>query len=231
MPEPGWYDDPTGESAQRWWDGERWTEHVSAPSTPQAPQAPTPPAPTPAAPVPPAPAPPPGPSGSATMAGSLPPAAPSFPSAAPAASSGGGSKAPLLIIGAIVVVLAIAGVVAVLLAGGGSSATGIDAGHRVNLSVESDGSWEYEFEAPAGTLVIDVRGDGGFDPVAYLQDESGRELAMNDDRSVEHLEEYGGDWLDSLIEIDVSEGRYRLIVEEWSGQAGTGQALFPVVGG
>lgn len=225
MPEPGWYDDPTGESPQRWWDGERWTEHVSGTSAPAAPPAPTPPPPGPGA------------DPGATMAAPLPPSAPApapgFPTAAPAAaSSGGGSKAPLLILGAVVLVIAIAGIAAVLLSGGGgSSSVGIDPGHRVDLSVESDGRWEYEFEAPAGTLVIDVRGDGGFDPVAYLEDASGRELAMNDDRSVEHLEEYGGDWLDSLIEIDVAEGSYRLIVEEWSGQPGTGQALFPVVGG
>lgn len=215
MPEPGWYDDPTGESPQRWWDGEQWTEHVSG--------APTPPPPGPGA------------DPGATMAAPLPmpAAAPGFPAAAPAAaSSGGGSKAPLLIVGAVVVVIAIAGFAAVLLSGGGGSGSvGIDPGHRVDLSVESGSSWEYEFEAPAGTLVIDVRGDGGFDPVAYLEDASGRELAMNDDRSVEHLEQYGGDWLDSLIEIDVAEGSYRLIVEEWSGQPGTGQALFPVVGG
>jgi hypothetical protein len=24
---PGWYDDPTGSGAQRWWDGQRWTDH------------------------------------------------------------------------------------------------------------------------------------------------------------------------------------------------------------
>jgi serine/threonine-protein kinase len=26
---PGWYVDPTGRSAQRWWDGTRWTAHVA----------------------------------------------------------------------------------------------------------------------------------------------------------------------------------------------------------
>ncbi len=226
MPEPGWYDDPTGEAPQRWWDGERWTEHVSSPGTPAVPPAPTPPAPTP-----PAPAPPPGPGVGATVAAPLTPPAPEFPTPAPAASSARGSKAPLLIVGTIVVVLAIIGIAVFLLARGGSGTEGIDAGHRVDLAVESEGSWEYEFEAPAGTLVIDVRGDGSFDPVAFLQDSSGRQLAMNDDRSAEQREEYGGDFLDSLIEIDVAEGRYRLIVEGWMGAAGTGQALFPVVGG
>ena len=25
----GWYADPSGATAQRWWDGGRWTEHVA----------------------------------------------------------------------------------------------------------------------------------------------------------------------------------------------------------
>jgi hypothetical protein len=28
MAAPGWYDDPNAPGAQRWWDGNRWTEHV-----------------------------------------------------------------------------------------------------------------------------------------------------------------------------------------------------------
>lgn len=38
--DPGWYDDPTGTGGQRWWDGERWTEHAGPPAG-----APRPPAP------------------------------------------------------------------------------------------------------------------------------------------------------------------------------------------
>jgi uncharacterized protein YxjI len=29
-PAPGWYADPTGQSSHRWWDGQQWTDHVSA---------------------------------------------------------------------------------------------------------------------------------------------------------------------------------------------------------
>lgn len=32
----GWYPDPTGGQNQRWWDGTRWTDHVSDPSAPAA---------------------------------------------------------------------------------------------------------------------------------------------------------------------------------------------------
>ncbi len=30
----GWYPDPAGSQALRWWDGTRWTEHVSQAATP-----------------------------------------------------------------------------------------------------------------------------------------------------------------------------------------------------
>lgn len=28
---PGWYDDASGSGTQRWWDGQRWTDHYTAP--------------------------------------------------------------------------------------------------------------------------------------------------------------------------------------------------------
>jgi hypothetical protein len=31
---PGWYDDATGPGAQRWWDGQRWTDHRRGPQPP-----------------------------------------------------------------------------------------------------------------------------------------------------------------------------------------------------
>ena len=35
-PPAGWYSDPSGHHAWRWWDGQRWTEHTSTPSQPPA---------------------------------------------------------------------------------------------------------------------------------------------------------------------------------------------------
>ena len=55
-PPPGWYTDPDG-PGQRWWDGERWTEHVSDVAFvlhPPAAYVPEQPAPDPVAPPPPA---------------------------------------------------------------------------------------------------------------------------------------------------------------------------------
>jgi hypothetical protein len=60
-PPPGWYTDPHG-PGERWWDGERWTDHVSDvqfvlhPPSAHAPEQPLPPAAAPAA-LPAAPAP------------------------------------------------------------------------------------------------------------------------------------------------------------------------------
>jgi hypothetical protein len=31
-PPPGWYADPSGSPALRWWDGTAWTEHLSQPA-------------------------------------------------------------------------------------------------------------------------------------------------------------------------------------------------------
>ena len=32
-----WYPDPWGHAPLRWWDGERWTDHVSGPQVPAGP--------------------------------------------------------------------------------------------------------------------------------------------------------------------------------------------------
>jgi uncharacterized protein YxjI len=51
-PAPGWYADPTGQAAHRWWDGQQWTDHVSSggaqAAAPQAPPSPPAAAPQPA---------------------------------------------------------------------------------------------------------------------------------------------------------------------------------------
>jgi len=39
MPPPGWYQDPQGGWGRRWWDGARWTDHVTVPTTPPAKEA------------------------------------------------------------------------------------------------------------------------------------------------------------------------------------------------
>ena len=36
MSQPGWYPDPSGSVQQRWFDGERWTEHVAPYNQPGA---------------------------------------------------------------------------------------------------------------------------------------------------------------------------------------------------
>jgi hypothetical protein len=56
-PPPGWYTDPDG-PGQRWWDGQRWTDHVSDvefvlhPPAAYVPRHPVPPQPAPVAPAP-----------------------------------------------------------------------------------------------------------------------------------------------------------------------------------
>ena len=98
--------------------------------------------------------------------------------------------------------------------------------------VAEDGSWELDLDAPGGQVVIDVRGSDGFDPVAELVDPgSGERIGRNDDRSMAHLEQYGGDRLDSLLELDLPVGEYRLVVTGFAGQGGDGVVTFPVVGG
>ena len=107
----------------------------------------------------------------------------------------------------------------------------VSAGTVTPFTVTADGIWVAEFEVPTGRLVIDVRGTSGFDPVTTLQDLEGRDLAFNDDRSTEDLDTFGGNRFDSLIDVRVEAGRYRVLVEEWSGNPGDAVLLLPIVGG
>jgi len=54
-PQPGWYTDPGDPTRQRWWDGERWTDHTTEPAAqpPPGPALPPPPSASAAAPPPP----------------------------------------------------------------------------------------------------------------------------------------------------------------------------------
>lgn len=249
MAQPGWYEDPQGGGGQRWWDGERWSEHTIPP----------PPAPTPAGVIPPPPS-------GAPPAGTAPaaPAGPTFvpapgdpgPAVRPAAStpsgaapsrpvvSGGGGRSSklLLVLLALVFVVAIGAVVALLLTGDDADEIGdavdtppggaITAGEERSFTVPDGGEWELVVEVPSGLLVIDARGDDGFDPVATLFDADGQELASNDDRSSQQQDRYGGGTFDSLIEQEIpAAGSYRIVITGFAGQGGSGQVSLPIVGG
>lgn len=247
MAQPGWYEDPQGGGGQRWWDGERWSEHTIPP----------PPAPSPAGVIPPPPA-------GAPPAGTAPPApaGPTFvpapgdpapairpaattPSAAatsrPVVSGGGGGRSPrlLLVLLGLVFVVAIGAVVVLLLTGDDADdvveppqAGMVTVGEERSFAVPDDGEWELVVEVPAGLLVIDARGDDDFDPVATLYDADGQELARNDDRSSQQQDRYGGGTFDSLIEQEIpAAGSYQIVITGFAGQGGSGQVTFPVVGG
>lgn len=88
---PGWYPDPQGSGRQRWWDGQRWTEHYQAP---------------PAQPIPPAPV--------GLPASPAPAGIPGPPAVAPKQGMSGGTKALLWILAilGVLIVLGIGGCVA-----------------------------------------------------------------------------------------------------------------------
>ena len=242
MVAPGWYEDPHGGGGQRWWDGERWSEHTAPAVQPAAPAAP------PAPPAPPAAVPGQAVPGQAAPGQAVPeqhtswqPTAGQQGSVTPdhqgGPSSGGSSSGGklLAVLAGLVVLVVVIGVGVWALVGGGDDAVEADTiatGDSFTYEVAEDGSWELDLDAPGGLVVIDVRGLDGFDPVAELVDpSSGERIGRNDDRSTAHLDEYGGDRLDSLLELDLSAGSYRLVVTGFGGQGGDGVVTFPVVGG
>ena len=154
------------------------------------------------------------------------------PGAGPAGARGGSGKLIGSIL-ALVLVAAIGGVVAFVLMGDDPPGTGasIAAGDQRAFEVPENGEWELVIEVPAGLLVIDARGEDGFDPVAQLQDAGGQQIDRNDDRSSDQLDRYGGEVFDSLIEREVPAGTYRVVITGFAGQGGSGQVGFPIVGG
>lgn len=248
MAQPGWYQDPHGGGGQRWWDGERWSEHTIPPPPAPSPPGVIPPPPSgappagtaPAGPAGPAFVPAPGDPAPAVRPAATPPgaAAPARPSTSGGGAGGRSSKVLLVVLG-LVFVVGIVAVVALLLAGDDADqpedpppAGAITAGEERSFTVADDGQWELEIEVPAGLLVIDVRGEDGFDPVATLVTADGRELARNDDRSPQQQDRYGGGMFDSLIEQEIpTPGSYRVVITGFAARSGSGQVSFPVVGG
>ncbi|MEX2550710.1 MAG: DUF2510 domain-containing protein [Nitriliruptoraceae bacterium] len=235
MPTAGWYDDPQGGGGQRWWDGERWTEHIVPP-------------------------PPPGAAGATAVAGaasSTPAETGSGGGKTALIVVLVVAVLLLVVVGGIAAVFGLrsglTGMFDIARSGSGitveqsdgGSITGdapapapndrldgeVTAGHQRSFEVSSGGSWVLEFEAPDGLLVIDVRGQEGFDPVAHLEDaDTGRVIARNDDRDADGRARYGGGTFDALLEVEVEAGRYRLVVDGFAGGGGPGVVAFPVVG-
>ena len=243
MAEPGWYEDPAGGGGQRWWDGVRWSEHTIPPppaavAVPSGPVVPPPGAvpPPPGAVLPP---PPPGAPGvsapPATVGEVVTASAPATPMVARPPSrtrSGPPIRLPLIALAAAVLLVAVGALVVTLWGSeDGPPDVRVAAGDQRDLVVPEDGRAELVIVVPEGLLVVDVRGLGGFDPIAELLDERGQQLDRNDDRSMEQLERYGGGVFDSLIEQQVPAGTYRVVVTGFAGSGGEAEVGFPVVGG
>jgi|GEM_PF-3009554 len=248
MAQPGWYEDPHGGGGQRWWDGERWSEHTIPPPPAPSPPGVIPPPPTAAPPTGTAPVslagptfvPAPGESAPAARSSTSVPPRIADPSRPPTASSGGGrSSKLLLVLLGLAFVVGIGAVVALLLTDDDADpvaepppAGAIGAGEERSFTVADEEEWELEVEVPAGQLVVDVRGEDGFDPVVTLLAADGRELARNDDRSSQQQDRYGGGTFDALLEQEIeTAGSYRVVITGFAGQGGSGQVSFPVVGG
>ncbi len=244
MPTAGWYEDPQGGGGQRWWDGQRWTEHIVPPPPPGAPgaSAAAPGARTAAGGTP-------STSGARGSGGGGKTVLIVLLVVA--------VLVLLVVVGGVAAVFGLRsgldGLFDAAGSGGGFSVeqsseepiTGdaptrepddrldgeVSAGHQRAFEVASGASWVLEFDAPDGRLVIDVRGQDDLDPVAQLEHvDSGRVLASNDDRDMDQQARYGGDTFDSLIDVEVAAGRYRLVVDGFAGQGGPGVVAFPVVG-
>jgi hypothetical protein len=213
-PVPGWYVDPSGVPHQlRWWDGHGWTEHVA----PAAPAATT---------TRPFAAP-----GAATGAGSTPPgddpSGPGRPSASPADRGADRERPPPrtgLVVAAVVAVIVLAVVVAGVTGAFGGGAGGDDeltVPSATQGETDADGRWTAELLVETTTsVVIDVRGEAGFDPIATLLDDAGRPVGRNDDRLTDGVDRFGGDPLDPVLELELDPGTYELEVSGFGASSG-----------
>jgi hypothetical protein len=259
----GWYADPSGVVGQlRWWDGTRWTDHVTPDPTQVAAVAPAGGGAAEGATDPSQPPPPTGsPTGTSQQAAGQGEAGqvgtgadtawtdssqrPVWQVDAPVPSSGGSSVRTGLIIAAVVGVV-ILGIVAVLVFGvvrsgsvsfevgedgafedgWGSSGETVDAG-PLTVGEQMTGEVPFEGEVEAtlevdtpGTYTFDVRGRDGFDGMLEVHGPTGEQIAENDDRDGEVVDETGSDILDPYLELDLSPGEHRVVVRGWGGDGG-----------
>lgn len=97
----------------------------------------------------------------------------------------------------------------------------VQVGDVVDGRVPRDGAFEVDLVIDRfSDVTIDVRGQGSFDAVAELVDESGDTRAFNDDRGGSGVQRIGGDDLDPLLEVDLEAGTYRLSIRGFSGESG-----------
>jgi hypothetical protein len=216
MAQPGWYDDPAGRGGRRWWDGTQWTAYTSDPAQ-------------------------------GTLHAQGTPSAPTFEASTPT-STGMRRGVAVASVVVLVVLLGMGGLLARSFLedeGGERAATSGDGplsfldggdelrpGESRRFSVGANATWDLEFTAPGGRLVIDVRGDDSFDSVARIEHADSRMIIdTNDDRGSQQVGNTDGGWADPLLDVTVSAGRYRLVVEGYNQRAGAGEVRFPVVGG
>jgi hypothetical protein len=255
----GWYADPSGVPGQlRWWDGSRWTDHVT-PDPSAVPAATTPGgadahaadghggSADPTQPPPPTGTPDTAPTwgdGSGASWGSGDGTRPPWQVDTPVPSSGSSVRTWLIVgavIGVILIVLVGLLLIGALRAGSvsfsdfddemfveewdeeawdGETVDGgqLSLGESVRGEVPSSGTYEVTVDIQeAGTYVIDVRGEGGFDGMLEVEGPDGGVLAENDDREDA---EAGGDSLDPYLELDLEPGEHRVIVRGWAGDGG-----------
>lgn len=256
----GWYLDPSGVPGQlRWWDGARWTDHVT-PDPSAVPAAAGAPGgldahaggaaaddPEPTQPPPPTGTPDPEPAsggGSGGAWGSGDTSRPAWQVDTPVPTSGTSVRTGLIV--AAVVGVVVLGAVALLVAGvfwtgpvtfgefddemyveeWGWDGEVVDGGRllvgdtvRVELPDESTFEVTIDIVEP-GTYVFDVHGDGDFDGMLEVHGPDEDLLSENDDRGDQVVDRIGGDSLDPFLELELTPGAHRVLVQGWAGDGG-----------